>query len=1287
MDVSVAARSPILLKTLLRRSSTPKGRETTSTTPSAATGTARGIVFGASAVDLRYNIPDVQLAITGGALTFSDDLALALQPPPPPCPRPLSKLASPLGVSASPMAMERPPLPHGYLPEQGGTSTAEGNVEYLSSNAAGPSTQPDQIKASRPKIKKFDIKISHFSDMAANDGDSGSPTRNNKDGAAGPVRTKKRSGRERTKIELAPDQPATTQGKPRERVYVACVQCRSRKIRCDGAKPMCYNCTQRSTGVCEYDAVPKRRGPDRFPGSRQRPAKTEKQKPDEGLQQQLSEGSTILFSNDPTRNSTGDGGQVASSATVKRSNTESSRRRRNTIPTENVIRNEVEDTWTSTTLPVPVNMSVPQMPPQASREAPTVVHNQQTTPGTSLPSARRSSVAHISSHVRQGSTSSADTGSPTLAVPKISTASFVNSSVTPTSSASEPYTPADFYVGERHHADLTPAIFNRVEQPDHLLGIAGVAPHAAFDHYEKLAVAQPTVLPGDVGSYSASSQWPSSSVRSGISTSASPESSSLGDYSSPDAHPVQSAPNQAYVVDAHNTFVGEDRYSQSFVDQELQHRQQQSQLYSSLVSHGTGVGVPSGNEWQKTAIYSNESAPIHSASHSQSEHIGEPLLYSYNPYQWVVPVGSSVGYGTGDAAFITPTEEDEGAAQERLEHHQPIGRQSYTNTQRQEGFGITHPPSLDFVRKTWWDALLDTFASAQFYPTRVALGDQNELGVTYFVNNEAPPVVSRQHSQQLVISNLQFLFRNSNFWFAFINVPLFFQKFCNAVTRNEMQPALIYAVLGMGYFIRSSAAELGADGMTRTIWLMDKAQAALEASVHASWIDGELAQAAWIIALYEVAAHPYRSTTRTEAAFERLDNIIRLMSLTFLDADDTTSPTYPDNDARQSPSTAQASHTRTYAYPRPLYDQQHQRSSPHSFGGYTPLDRPVRSQQQLHSHTVPGPASGALPTCVCMKLSLVANWPQANEHTPMWLCTPAWHPDWTEAEIRREECRRLCWNTLSLTAGYTSYRAALGVSQHELFVIQPANFRLQFPGENLVNLPNLHLDGIGGHSSVHPTKETVWALYARAMLLWHACLRVRESNVSDHERAQFVGAVWQESDAIEEALNQHSCPLERAFLYGGREYLFNARMYISYEFRRFVPSVHAGAIHLHRQKAEEWLRHQADVAKRILQGLHTITGIKNNLVARRPFFIFWFMGQMSRCLHLWSLDNSLTFAIELSKKFLPLIDYLTALWPCEDQRRHYYNIRTRLENACRAIGAELPPPAQLSLPPPSQPSA
>ena len=44
---------------------------------------------------------------------------------------------------------------------------------------------------------------------------------------------------------------------------------RARKIKCDGAKPVCHNCTHRSSSAvegilpgCNYDAAPKRRGPD-----------------------------------------------------------------------------------------------------------------------------------------------------------------------------------------------------------------------------------------------------------------------------------------------------------------------------------------------------------------------------------------------------------------------------------------------------------------------------------------------------------------------------------------------------------------------------------------------------------------------------------------------------------------------------------------------------------------------------------------------------------------------------------------------------------------------------------------------------------------------------------------------------------------------------------------------------------------------------------------------------------------------------------------------------------------
>lgn len=50
---------------------------------------------------------------------------------------------------------------------------------------------------------------------------------------------------------------------------------RTRKIRCDGAKPQCHNCSRRSKNGedCTYDAVPKRRGPDKTPGARQRMAR------------------------------------------------------------------------------------------------------------------------------------------------------------------------------------------------------------------------------------------------------------------------------------------------------------------------------------------------------------------------------------------------------------------------------------------------------------------------------------------------------------------------------------------------------------------------------------------------------------------------------------------------------------------------------------------------------------------------------------------------------------------------------------------------------------------------------------------------------------------------------------------------------------------------------------------------------------------------------------------------------------------------------------------------------
>ncbi|THH18643.1 hypothetical protein EW146_g2361 [Bondarzewia mesenterica] len=71
-----------------------------------------------------------------------------------------------------------------------------------------------------------------------------------------------------------PSSPHPVRGTRKEisNVVIACRQCRARKIRCDSTRPECNNCLRRNN-ECVYDAAPKRRGPDKRPGTRQRSCK------------------------------------------------------------------------------------------------------------------------------------------------------------------------------------------------------------------------------------------------------------------------------------------------------------------------------------------------------------------------------------------------------------------------------------------------------------------------------------------------------------------------------------------------------------------------------------------------------------------------------------------------------------------------------------------------------------------------------------------------------------------------------------------------------------------------------------------------------------------------------------------------------------------------------------------------------------------------------------------------------------------------------------------------------
>jgi hypothetical protein len=172
------------------------------------------------------------------------------------------------------------------------------------------------------------------------------------------------------------------------------------------------------------------------------------------------------------------------------------------------------------------------------------------------------------------------------------------------------------------------------------------------------------------------------------------------------------------------------------------------------------------------------------------------------------------------------------------------------------------------------------------------------------------------------------------------------------------------------------------------------------------------------------------------------------------------------------------------------------------------------------------------------------------------------------------------------------------------------------------------------------------------MLLWHGCLRLRvDSTLPQAEKAQFAMAAWLELDAIEAALDAHTCGVERAYLFQGREVVFNTRMAISYEYQKFMPDVMSNFNgFFHRAKAEAWLARQHALGAGMVRNFGDLTGLRSNMLTYRPFFSLWLMAQISRCLMLWRVDSSLTLALEVAEAWLPPLEYLLAVWPSTGAR-------------------------------------
>jgi len=439
--------------------------------------------------------------------------------------------------------------------------------------------------------------------------------------------------------------------------------------------------------------------------------------------------------------------------------------------------------------------------------------------------------------------------------------------------------------------------------------------------------------------------------------------------------------------------------------------------------------------------------------------------------------------------------------------------------------------------------------------------------------------------------------------------------------REKMQPALVLSALALAKLLQSSELGEGERGRMHALTLRNAAQAFLEASWSASAVDSSLAQAAMLIAIFESSAHPAHTGERACASLLYLDQIIRTLALTQVDINDP----HASNFANQSVP-----------------------SIPRSFGRDIIVEEHCYCPPPVHSPHL-----------------------DLGRMSPTWASSIRWDPTWTAEEIGREETRRLCWAALSLAAAHTAHCAAFHNEPLDLFLCRPDNYALLFPGEK-----SAVIERDGMFSS---PKQSVWALYCRSMLLWNSCLRLRKLT-SDNEKAEFSMEAWREAQDIQDALESHSCATDSHLTHMTREHLFNTRIALSYEFRRLQDVDQLSTRTFNRRQAQEWLYYQSHTAKRFEIILHDGRDPQSQVLARRPFYVWWFMSQLAISMSLWVHDNSLVQALDLCKSFLVPLDILSALWPCKVQRERYLELREELAEHCDKARLPPPPPIDFSLP-------
>lgn len=151
----------------------------------------------------------------------------------------------------------------------------------------------------------------------------------------------------------------------------------------------------------------------------------------------------------------------------------------------------------------------------------------------------------------------------------------------------------------------------------------------------------------------------------------------------------------------------------------------------------------------------------------------------------------------------------------------------------------------------------------------------------------------------------------------------------------------------------------------------------------------------------------------------------------------------PPSQTQQSPvdSRSTASHDWSPVAPHPpmTLPQTPQFTGAQLFTAHT--HPPTQTHTPSHPHVETQSSVSANPSsCHCITFTLGHSWSMVQEFAPLWDMTPTWQSEWTESDIRREECRRLVWSSVMLSAGHSAYTAARSEDDvQQLFLMDPRN--------------------------------------------------------------------------------------------------------------------------------------------------------------------------------------------------------------------------------------------------------